>query len=95
MKKGDTDYPYESGGEEEKEDADAAKSISGESQKSKLGRPLIPDQWTRVMNIDKFSFDRFHIFEIKIDLLLEGAMPDVPAKKRTESLWEPLFHPNE
>ena len=76
-------------------DEEAPLDRSCESTKSKRGRPAVPNQWTRVVNVDNIATDKIRAWQIATDLLLEDAMPQPPMRRRLEQEWTLHFHPSQ
>ena len=52
-------------------------NLSFDSLTSKRGRPLIQDQWTRIVHVTESTDSWIKIYVIASELLLEGHLPNV------------------
>ena len=54
--------------------AEDQRRFSNDSRGSR-GRPMLPDAWTRVFNIDNYDIDGIRVYAIAPDLMI---MPNLP-----------------
>ena len=68
-------------------------NVSIDSAGSKRGRPLIPDQWSRIIKVPTYSHQLQSIktYVIATELLLEEGLPAVPRKTRSKQPWSLYF----
>ena len=64
----------------------------GKSESRGRGRPRIPEQWTRIISMDKDTLEAIPVHAIGPDLLLASAQGPQPSKRRDKH-WKPFFCP--
>ena len=69
--------------------------MSADSVSSQRGRPMIQDQWTKVIHIKSDILQKVSTHIIASDLLLDNNMPDVSRKERIKQDWTMYFNPSE
>jgi len=75
----------------ENQSAEDQRGLSNNSRASR-GRPLLPDAWTRVINIDDYDIDNIRVHAIAPDLII---MPNLPtgSTPRKAGYTKPYFFP--
>ena len=53
------------------------------------GRPRIPEQWTRVLSLDRDNLENLKTFQLAQDLLMADGVPKPKGKVKEE--WRPYF----